>query len=392
MTIDGSAPRGLKRYAAVLADRRVRLATAGALTARLAQTTLPLALLLTAQARFDGFSAAGIVVSAYALASALGAPLLGRLADRRGRRVLLFAAGLSASALVVAAHGRSAGTMLVGATLAGVCTPPLGAALRAVVVLALPRTLHAAALTLDAVATEVLFIVGPAAAGLAVAVAEPEVALYGCAALTVLGAALFLLGATGTPRRPPDVLSTTSTVVVPVTVLLAVTALTAAVGLTEVSVTGRAEQWGSISSAGLLLGLWALGGASGGLAYGARDWPGTPRRHAMMLLPGVGLGFGLLAVPGSLPALLPFMVLAGVAVAPALTALARIVAATAPDDRGTEAFAWLAAATALGGAAGVAAGGLAVDQWSAGTGFTLAASLALVATALLMTLRPGLPD
>lgn len=392
MTIDGSAPRGLKRYAAVLADRRVRLATAGALTARLAQTTLPLALLLTAQARFDGFSAAGIVVSAYALASALGAPLLGRLADRRGRRVLLFAAGLSASALVVAAHGRSAGTMLVGAALAGVCTPPLGAALRAVVVLALPRTLHAAALTLDAVATEVLFIVGPAAAGLAVAVAEPEVALYGCAALTVLGAALFLPGATGTPRRPPDVLSTTSTVVVPVTVLLAVTALTAAVGLTEVSVTGRAEQWGSISSAGLLLGLWALGGASGGLAYGARDWPGTPRRHAMMLLPGVGLGFGLLAVPGSLPALLPIMVLAGVAVAPALTTLARVVAATAPDDRGTEAFAWLAAATALGGAAGVAAGGLAVDQWSAGTGFTLATALALVATALLMTLRPGLPD
>lgn len=391
MTIDGSAPRGMKRYAAVLADRRVRLATAGALTARLAQTTLPLALLLTAQARFDGFSAAGIVVSAYALASALGAPLLGRLAWR-GRRVLLFAAGLSASALVVAAHGRSAGTMLVGAALAGVCTPPLGAALRAVVVLALPHTLHAAALTLDAVATEVLFVVGPAAAGLAVALAEPEVALYGCAALTVLGAALFLPGATGTPRRPPDVLSTTSTLVVPVTVLLAVTALTAAVGLTEVSVTGRAEQWGSISSAGLLLSLWALGGASGGIAYGARDWPGTPRRHAMMLLPGVGLGFGLLAVPGSLPALLPIMVLAGVAVAPALTTLARVVAATAPDDRGTEAFAWLAAATALGGAAGVAAGGLAVDQWSAGTGFTLATALALFATALLMTLRPGIPD
>lgn len=120
---DGSAPQGLRRDAMVLADRRVRLATAGALTARLAQTTLPLALLLAAQARFDGFSAAGLVVSAYALGGAAGAPLLGRLADRRGRHVLPLAASLSSTALVVTANVRSPAAMLIAAALTGLCTP-----------------------------------------------------------------------------------------------------------------------------------------------------------------------------------------------------------------------------------------------------------------------------
>lgn len=81
------------------------------------------------------------------------------------------------------------------------------------------------------------------------------------------------------------------------------------------------------------------------------------------------------------------MVLAGLAVAPALTTLTRVVGAAAPDDRSTEAFAWLTAATALGSAAGVAAGGLIVDRWSPGTGLVLAAALALTTTALLRPVR-----
>ncbi len=378
-----SAPQGLRRYPLVLADRRVRLAMAGALTARLAQTTLPLALLLAAQARFDGFSAAGLVVSAYALGGVASAPLVGRLADRHGRRVLPVAASVHCAALVVTANVRTPAAMLIAAALTGLCTPPLGAALRAVMVNALPPNLHAAALTLDAVATEVLFIIGPAIAGLTTAAAAPEVALYGCAALMVLGAGLFVPASSSTPRRLRAPHPKTTVAVGPVAVLLAVIALTGAIGLTEVSVTARAEQWGSIGAAGLLLGLWALGGAGGGLTYGARDWPGSARTHALVLLPAAGLGFGVLILPPTLSALLPVMVLAGLAVAPALTTLTRVVGAAAPDGRRTEAFAWLNAATALGSAAGVAAGGLIVDRWSPGIGLVLAAALVLTGPALL---------
>ncbi|MDW5326925.1 hypothetical protein [Plantactinospora sp. KLBMP9567] len=61
------------------------------------------------------------------------------------------------------------------------------------------------------------------------------------------------------------------------------------------------------------------------------------------------------------------MVLAGVGVAPAPTDLARLVALRTQNGSDTEAFAWLGASTALGGAAGVGVAGAIVDRWSAGT-------------------------
>ncbi|MEO3926912.1 MFS transporter [Micromonosporaceae bacterium B7E4] len=386
-----SGSRGPHRYRAVFADRRVRQAAAGALIGRLAQTIMPLALLLAGQQRLNGFTAAGVVVATYALATAAGAPAVARLTDRWGVPAFVGFAAVSAAATVGLAINRTATAMIACAAVAGLSAPPLGASLRAVIVRVLPQRIHTTALSLDSVATEVLLIVGPTTAGLAAAIAAPSVALLGCATLMLIGALVFVptvAGRSSSPTRANRRRLLSAAVLRSLLPVLAVTtALTFAIGVVEVSVTARATDWQGVGSAGVLLGFWALGSVAGGLIYGSRDWPGSPGGHALLLLPAVGLGFASLLLAGNVVMMCPLMVLAGVGVAPALTNLARLVASRTRNGSDTEAFAWLGASTALGGAAGVAVAGTIVDRWSAGTGLVTAATLTVATTVLVPLLH-----
>src|SRR4051812_22664261 len=58
---------------------------------RLPSAMVPLALLLMVQQRTGSYAVAGSVSATYGIATALVAPVLGRLADRRTPRVVLFA-------------------------------------------------------------------------------------------------------------------------------------------------------------------------------------------------------------------------------------------------------------------------------------------------------------
>ena len=89
---------------------------------------------------------------------------------------------------------------------------------------------------------------------------------------------------------------------------------------------------------------------------GGRDWPGAAPGQLRILLVLLAAGLALVAVAGSLAALYPLMLAAGLACAPAATALTASFSARA---RRAESFAWLAAAGSLGGRLrGYAAAGL----------------------------------
>jgi predicted MFS family arabinose efflux permease len=380
------ASTGVGRFRAVFAPRSVRWAASGAIAGRLAQTTMPLTLLLVGEQRLGDFTTAGALVGAYALAGAAAAPVIGRLIDRWGNKALVVLASVSSAAIVGLALMSSAAWMFTAVLLAGFTTAPLGAFLRAVVVRALPPGGQAAALSLDAVTTEVLFVVGPMLAGVTAAAGRPHLALFICAALMLIGAVLFVpAGSGGTHRGVESARARVPSLTVArklSPILVMAMALATTIGIVEVSVTARAAQWQVVGSAGVFLGLWAFGSIIGGLAYGSRDWPGTPRAHTLLLLPLVGIGFAVLTPVGSVTVMYPVVVIAGVGIAPALTALARLVGLHAPPGSTTEAFAWLGAATALGGATGVAVAGVIADHYSASTGFCIAAVTALLTTVL----------
>ena len=81
---------GLARYRALFLVPHVRRLVLSGLLARLPMGMVGLALLLLVRERGGSYAAAGAVSGGYFVATAVGAPIAGRLVDRRGQaRILL---------------------------------------------------------------------------------------------------------------------------------------------------------------------------------------------------------------------------------------------------------------------------------------------------------------
>ena len=150
-------------------------------------------------------------------------------------------------------------------------------------------------------------------------------------------------------------------------------------GAVEVSVAASAEHFGVAGSAGPLLGLWGVGSLIGGvvaakLGGGARTGAGL-----VALLAALAAGHLALALAGSPLALGALILLAGATIAPTFATVYAMVDAVAPRGTATEAFAWLATATAVGTSAGAAVAGAVVDAAGPSSAFVLAGLAAVVA-------------
>jgi MFS family permease len=82
------------------------------------------------------------------------------------------------------------------------------------------------------------------------------------------------------------------------------------------------------------------------------------------------------------------LLVAGVAIAPAYASVYAMAERAAPDGTVTEAFAWLATATAIGASLGAAVSGALADGAGPEASFMLAAGAGVVGTLVLM-LRAG---
>ena len=80
--------------------------------ARLPLVMLSIGLLVHTEHLTGSFAAAGAVTGVYAIALAVGGPLLGRLVDSRGQRVVLLASAAAAALLLVAIAALPAGAPL----------------------------------------------------------------------------------------------------------------------------------------------------------------------------------------------------------------------------------------------------------------------------------------
>ncbi|WP_457962804.1 MFS transporter [Arthrobacter sp. D1-29] len=167
---------------------------------------LPLAMLtvgaLTLTTSVSGsYALGGIVAGAVGIGSALGAPLLGALADRRGQRPVLLAAAvlnaLAVTALIAVASALgAAGSFPLGvfaaAFLAGASCPQVGPLAR-VRWMALTsggaRAGNTAdldtALSYESTADELTFVLGPALVGILASLVAPWLPLAVAAALTI---------------------------------------------------------------------------------------------------------------------------------------------------------------------------------------------------------------
>jgi len=379
---------GWRRYKPVWSVRPVRRAFAGTLIARTAQTMLPLTILLLVRQRTGSFAEAGIAVAVSGLAAVAGGPVTARLADRRGPHVLVVAGAVNAASLVLLAVTTSPAVSWIAVAAAGLSVPPLTAALRATITVGLTTERdRAAAFSLDAIATELLFVAGPALVSAAAALGGIADALFAASGLVVTGSALIAAARTVRPPVPAAAIRPLrSGQAARLAPWLAIgSAQMAAVGFVEVAATARVIHLGDSAAAGTVLAMWAVGSMTGGLIYGGRDWPGHATGQLRVLLLLLAAGYAIVSVAGDLAALYPLMFVAGLACAPAATALTTSFSAYANR---TESFAWLASATTLGGSAGYAAGGYLVAHAPITTAFLVGVALPVLAAAIVPRSRP----
>jgi MFS family permease len=337
------------------------------------------------------YGLAGTVAAAGSIGFAVCSPLIAQQSDRLGQRnvllvqVVVFA--LSSAAFISAAEFRApVWLLLITGTLAGASMPSVGNMVRArwsaLAGTDAPR-LHKA-FALESVNDELIFVVGPALVTLLATQLFAASGIGTAIVLCMTGTLLFAVQRStepairesggrvrhGRPTLPAAGILTLAPA------FLFFGSMFSSIDLSTVAFS---KQLGHLSAAGLILGTFALGSATGGLWYGSRSWRVPIGRRLVITGAITVVGVSTFwAVPGLL-ALDAVGFLAGLAISPTLMTGFTILERQAPAHRTTEAIAWLGSTVSVGVALGSAVTGRIIDAHGARWGFSFAAGCGVVA-------------
>jgi MFS family permease len=366
----------MKAYLRCLSYPHVRYLFGSNLLGRLPNGMGTLAVALFLRHGGAGYALVGALTAVYALATAIGGPLLGRMVDRAGQPYVLCASAVGSAtgfvvlALVGAGRPIGAGAAVV---LAGGLSPPLEPCLRSLWPDVLPDPESVAtAYALDAALQEVVFVVGPLLVVGTGAAFSPTAVLYAIAVLGLGGTSCFAAAGPVRRWRPvprlPDWAGPLRSDQLRV-LLVGMFGVGLALGVINISFVAYADAHGRSGLSGVLIGANALGAMFGGLTYGARGWPGTPQARLPILFGLLALGYWPLAgAPGPVP-MTALAMLSGLFLAPTLACGFVVIGDAVPAGTVTEAFAWVVTTFIVGSAVGSAVAGPMLDH--AGLRWTL---------------------
>lgn len=336
----------------------------------------------------------GAVAATGAVTTAAAGPVLGRWADNHGqRRVLLpVLAVFVASGVAFLSAVKSdwpVWTVFASAGLAGACIPPVSSMIR-VRWTHLLRGSHRlpTALAMESVVDEFVFIVGPVLVTFLSTTGHATSGVVTAFVLATVGALLFAAqGRTEPPptahehRNGPSAMRTPG-----LRVLFVVGAAVGTIlGTLEIALVAFADEMDARPMSGVLIAGLAVGSMASGIGWGAVHWR-IPLRHRLVAV------LALMTVC-SIPLLLvrdvwlmvPFVVIAGVAVSPSLISAFTLAELLVPRAAVTEAFIWIGTALGLGVALGASTAGKIADVAGANQSFlvaTVAAAIAAVVVGL----------
>jgi MFS family permease len=359
-------------YLTVLRGPQVARLLIGTLVGRLPAGMTVIAVALVLRHSGAPYTQVGLTTAAYAVAAAIGGPILGRTVDRMGQpRVLLGSCAVAACGYVVLAlaPGDPAAAM-TGAALAGLAMPPLEPCLRSLWPDIVPPAELETAYALDSAAQQVLYVAGPLLVAGVAAAGDPTATLWLAAGLGLVGTVTVASSGPARAWRAPEAsgsggphrswlgpLRSPGLVVL----LLAFAGTGWAVGAQNILFVAYAQAHPGIpGGAGTLLALAALAGLLGALAYGVVPWAAPTSTRTAVLAGVMALCYlPLLLVPSAgWMGVAAFV--AGLGLAPLLAAAFVLIAELAPVGTVTEAFAWLVTLFATGNALGSAVSGAVV--------------------------------
>lgn len=349
------------------------------------------------------YGPAGVVGGALTLGMGVAGPLRGRAADRSpaGRLLLLTATGYGAGIAVlgmlpVLLPGSAWPLAVAVGFLTGLSTPPVTQLGRAGFPRLATGPARQAVYTVEASMQEVMYIVGPALAATAVAVASPQAATWLSGALAVLGAlgfrhALRRAGlddpATGQERHSGRTLLADRSLVLALGTALC---LVAALASIDMVIIAWARDLGEPIMAGVLTALWGIGSTVGGLVVGGLTGQARFTRRMVLLTLGVAALVPVLPPimePSSVWLIGAVLVVGGVAIAPAIAAGNARLAGLAPDGRTAEAFGWMSTFTTAGSASALPVTGWLLDHVGPAAAAGAATGAALLGTLLAALVR-----
>lgn len=388
------------------------------LLARLPLAMLTVGALTLVTAVTGSYAVGGVSAGAVGIGSALGAPVLGTLADRLGQRpVLVFAAVFNTVAVIVlilAAHlipgGQdlaAAGPVLAAAFVAGASCPQVGPLARVRWMALTSRGGRQAntadldtALSYEGTADELTFVLGPALVGIMASLFAPWLPLALAAVLTITLVPAFAVHPTHravlrTPARTAAAaaaekhrrsalparqrLGASAAVALPV---LAMVCMGTFFGSTQTSLSSFAAGFATSELAGLLYAVMGLSSAAA--AFSVAYWPPRFTVHARWLACAAVMAAlaVLLLLPGTaLPMILVLLVL-GLPVGPLMVTVFAIGGRVAPAGKlGT-----VMTALASGIVAGTALGSSIAGHLAQNSGYTTAFLVPVCAASALFLL------
>jgi predicted MFS family arabinose efflux permease len=335
------------------------------------------------------YSDAGLITFAGTVAVAISGPWRGRKLDQVGVRRTIGPQLLVLAAVWAVAPWVSYWPLLVMYVVAGLATVGSFSIVRQVVITAVPDDQRQTALSLDAVATEISFMIGPVL-GVLLATTIPTgwalvITQY---ASLVAGIVLWFQDPPvahedhGSTERAPSRQWLSPAVVAVLAASAAATLVLTGTDLGIVAALRSMDQQGAI---GWVLAVWGLGSAIGGLLYGALHRP-IP---VFWLL----LALAVTTVPvvvASEPILLSVLLfVAGALCAPTITATIDHLSRLVPANVRGEAMGWHGAAMTFGSAIGSPIAGVAIDHrgWQAGFLVTAGAGVLVAVLGLVVIAR-----
>ncbi len=366
-----------------------RLQAAAGLVAQLTQGVTAIGIVLVIHQHDGSLALAGAVAGAESIAAGIARPPQGRLMDTRGAGVVMIVCGLVHPAALCAIVGLSlagapGGLLLALGVIAGLALPPVSTAMRVAWGEMVPAEDRTAAYSMVYLTQELSLLSGPLLFSALTAAASAAVGLAAVAVLSGVGALAFALSvrsahwhaASPPHERAGSVLRSEG-----IRWLLAAAILLGGViGALQVGVPALAIAHGVPAAAGLLIALLSVGGVIGALSYGARRWVSDPAARLVALIGVIAVSVALMITTPSLPVLGLLLLVAGLAVNPALTTLSLLVDREISGPTASEAFGWLSTGIAGGTGAGSAiAGALVQHRGDARPAFVAAAVAAVLA-------------
>lgn len=338
------------------------------------------------------YSAAGLVSAAATIAIAISGPWRGRLLDRLGlRRVVLPSIFVAAVCWSIAPFV-DYWALLALAALAGLFVVPSFSIIRQAVIAAVADDDRRTAISLDSVAVELSFMVGPAVGVWAASTWPTAWVLF---AIEMLGVAAGILLWVANPviRAAVDETEVDDEGIALgagrdiarrswfrarfLAICLGAAATTVVLGGSDIAIVASLRDFDAQTSIGWVLAVWGFGSLLGGLVYG-----GLHRSiSAFWLLGGLSLVTLPMAFAADVPSLAVLAFVAGLLCAPTITATVDQVSRVVPEAARGEAMGWHGSFMTAGIAMGAPIAGVAIDHAGWGAGFGLVAAIGLLVAA-----------